>query len=337
MGRWTAAAILFATDRDGNCDLWTVNVSTDVQSPVVQLADDQRDPAVAPTGRSSRTRPAARATPTSGCRPRTGASPTPAHDRRGLRTAARLVAVGARIAFSSTRKNRPEDLDDDRGRRRRERRHRRPAPATSTRRGRTRRRARPTAPRRDPPRHRQRSPAGPHPVKLHGHSHLGFDSAVRQRRTGPLWIRGSRPNRTVKEMRADQLVELQKPASVRRYKNDRSLHYEPHQPHYHWHLQPFERYEPAPRIRLRDARPRPQERLLPRRPLRWCLGPRQGRGPAALPRQLRHGPDTRAARRTGLVDRLHGPLSGALPRSGRPADGRSGRTLRDRPPSNPER
>lgn len=88
----------------------------------------------------------------------------------------------------------------------------------------------------------QRAPTGL--VVVAGESggyRLGFDSAVENLGRGPLHIRGARPAATG-PMRADQLVEL-RGGGVRVTRAVGRLRYEPHTPHFHWHLQPFVRYE----------------------------------------------------------------------------------------------
>ncbi len=241
---WAAdgARVFFATDRDGGFDLWAVNVSTTVQSPVVQLAGDQHDPAAAPNGTqlafstvdSSNTDIWVSAT--------NGSSPVRLTTDAAVDAQPSWSPTSARIAFASIRTgsariwtmaanggdqrvvtaSRAGDF------------HPSWADAATTR----------VLPLPDEtlPDLDQRSPTGLVVIKRHGHFHLGFDSAVDNIGTGPLWIRGSRANRKVKEMRADQLVELRN-GRVRRYKSVGELHFEPHPPHYHWHFQPFERYE----------------------------------------------------------------------------------------------
>jgi hypothetical protein len=70
---------------------------------------------------------------------------------------------------------------------------------------------------------------------------LGFASAVDNVGTGPALVRGYRPPNAA-TMRADQAVALPD-GSLRTYREVGELRYTPHPPHYHWHYQPFERYE----------------------------------------------------------------------------------------------
>ena len=101
---------------------------------------------------------------------------------------------------------------------------------------------------------------------------------------------------------------------------------------------------PAPVPALRAPRPdgqaagaRPEERLLPRRPLRARAG-RRGRLPGPpLPRQLRRLRARDALRRAGNLVRLHRPLSAPLPRPEPGAARPSGRRLRPRAPREPGR
>ncbi|MFN8223020.1 MAG: lysyl oxidase family protein [Gaiellales bacterium] len=86
----------------------------------------------------------------------------------------------------------------------------------------------------------QRPPTDLAILKLGGRWALGFTSSVENRGNGPLVIHGARQP-GAKLMRADQVVEL---ADGRRLLVPRigRLRYEPHPPHFHWHLQPFESY-----------------------------------------------------------------------------------------------
>jgi Lysyl oxidase/WD40-like Beta Propeller Repeat len=88
----------------------------------------------------------------------------------------------------------------------------------------------------------QRAPAGLVVSRVRGRVVLGFASAVDNVGRGPLWIKGYRESRAQPIMRADQLVETAGGA-VRVYRDVGGLRYTPHPPHYHWHFQPFERYE----------------------------------------------------------------------------------------------
>ena len=241
---WTpdGAQIVFATDRDGNWNIYSVNVSTDVQSPVVQTAGDQRDPAVSPNGAQLAYSSRSSGNTDIWVSTIAGASPTRLTTVKATDAQPTWSPSGGRIAFSSNRKNgaRIWTMTPGGGDQKVVKASRKNDfhPSWSNARS-TRLLPLPgeTLPDLD-----QRSPAGLVVVKLHGHWHLGFDSAVDNVGTGPLWIRGTRPNVTVKQMRADQLVEL-KSGKVRRYRKIGSLHYEAHQPHYHWHFEPFERYE----------------------------------------------------------------------------------------------
>jgi TolB protein len=87
----------------------------------------------------------------------------------------------------------------------------------------------------------QRAPSGLLVLRRGSRVLLGFASAVDNVGDGPVRIRGSR-SRVSPTMRADQLVELTG-GGVRAYRDVGVLRYTPHPPHYHWHFQPFERYE----------------------------------------------------------------------------------------------
>lgn len=86
----------------------------------------------------------------------------------------------------------------------------------------------------------QRPPTDLAILKLGGRWALGFTSSVENLGYGPLLIRGTRPGDSPL-MRADQVIEF---ADGRKLTVPRigRLRYEPHPPHYHWHLQPFEAY-----------------------------------------------------------------------------------------------
>jgi dipeptidyl aminopeptidase/acylaminoacyl peptidase len=86
----------------------------------------------------------------------------------------------------------------------------------------------------------QRSPAGLVVTQEGRRFRLGFVSATENRGRGPLVIHGVRvAGRT---MRADQVVEL-RGGSARVWPDVGRLHYEPHNPHHHWHLESFVSYE----------------------------------------------------------------------------------------------
>jgi hypothetical protein len=78
-------------------------------------------------------------------------------------------------------------------------------------------------------------------MRTAGRTRLGFTSAVDNIGDGPIHVRGTRSG-TARTMRADQLIHHADgktsvvPAIGR-------LAYEPHPPHFHWHLEPYEDYE----------------------------------------------------------------------------------------------
>jgi len=86
----------------------------------------------------------------------------------------------------------------------------------------------------------QRAPADITVLALDGAWRLGFSSATENVGDGPLWLRGTRE--TPSELRADQIVSLRGGGTkvVRRVGR---MRYEYHSPHFHWHFQPFVRYE----------------------------------------------------------------------------------------------
>ena len=74
------------------------------------------------------------------------------------------------------------------------------------------------------------------------HPRLVFTSSVENVGFGPLVVEGRRPARSVRIMRADQLVQLRTGGSERVRRVGR-LRYNVNPSHSHWHLQPFEQYE----------------------------------------------------------------------------------------------
>ena len=91
-----------------------------------------------------------------------------------------------------------------------------------------------------------------------------------------------------------------------------------------------------PRLRRHVRRARRQERLLPARPLGACAAPPGDRaGAAEVRRRLRCTAAGGAARRRGVVGRLHRPLPRVLPRAGHRHHGARAGALRPRPPRQP--
>jgi len=86
----------------------------------------------------------------------------------------------------------------------------------------------------------QRPPADLSIVSISGRWALGFTSAVENLGRGPLLIRGMR-RQGAATMRADQVIEFRDGRRLTVPQIGR-LRYEPHPPHFHWHLQPFEAY-----------------------------------------------------------------------------------------------
>ena len=87
----------------------------------------------------------------------------------------------------------------------------------------------------------QRAPAGLLVSRSGSRVRLGFASAVDNVGTGAAVILGTRSPGAA-AMRADQVVALPG-GGRRRYRGVGALRYTPHPPHFHWHYQPFERYE----------------------------------------------------------------------------------------------
>lgn len=86
----------------------------------------------------------------------------------------------------------------------------------------------------------QRAPADIAVLPLDGAWRLGFASATDNIGDGPLWLRGTRA--TPSELRADQIVTL-RGGGRRVVRGVGRMRYEPHTPHFHWHLKGFVRYE----------------------------------------------------------------------------------------------
>ena len=70
---------------------------------------------------------------------------------------------------------------------------------------------------------------------------LGFRSAVRNLGNGPLIVRGARPNRSVPEMKVDQIIE-RVAAPPRVVQDVGRLRYVVSPDHTHWHYLSFDRY-----------------------------------------------------------------------------------------------
>lgn len=86
----------------------------------------------------------------------------------------------------------------------------------------------------------QRAPADIAVLAVDGAWRLGFASATDNVGDGPLWLRGTRETRT--ELRADQIITL-RDGGTRVVRRVGRMRYEYHSPHFHWHFQPFVRYE----------------------------------------------------------------------------------------------
>ncbi|MDH4345097.1 MAG: lysyl oxidase family protein [Thermoleophilia bacterium] len=87
----------------------------------------------------------------------------------------------------------------------------------------------------------QLAPAGLVVVQAQGRFRLGFDSSTVNVGEGPLVIHGFRAGGST-AMRAHQVIERRGGGS-RVVRDIGLLHYERHEPHFHWHLQDFVRYE----------------------------------------------------------------------------------------------
>jgi hypothetical protein len=118
----------------------------------------------------------------------------------------------------------------------------------------------------------QRSPSGLVVTAAGRRFRLGFVSQTQNRGRGPLVIRGVRL--AGHAMRADQVVELYGGAT-RVLPDVGRLHYEPHSPHHHWHLEAFVSYELR---RARDAAVASRDRKTG-----FCLLDRWGRMSARFP------------------------------------------------------
>lgn len=87
----------------------------------------------------------------------------------------------------------------------------------------------------------QRPPTDITVMKIEGRYALGFTSNVESVGEGALVIHGRRAAGE-REMTATQIVETSRGGKIR-FEPVGSLAFEPHAPHFHWHLQQFERYE----------------------------------------------------------------------------------------------
>ena len=80
-------------------------------------------------------------------------------------------------------------------------------------------------------------------------------------------IVGSRPSTSVPQMRASQIINLQD-GETRTIPGVGALHFQVSEDHQHWHLNRFMTYELRDRDDVPDSRPRSEDRVLSRRPLR---------------------------------------------------------------------
>jgi hypothetical protein len=88
----------------------------------------------------------------------------------------------------------------------------------------------------------QRAPSGLTVSATAGRFLLGFASATDNVGRGPVWIRGRRPNRAARTMRADQLVRLRR-GGTRLVRGVGLIRYTWSATHTHWHLMRFMHYE----------------------------------------------------------------------------------------------
>ena len=149
----------------------------------------------------------------------------------------------------------------------------------------------------------QQAPSGILVLRMGTRMKLGFTSAVDNVGDGPIHIRGTRLG-AARTMRADQLIH-RRDGTFRVVSEIGRLAYEPHPPHFHWHLEPYESYELRRSVRQRTRRSRPQERVLPARP----LGTRSAaaghrRRAAEVRRQLRGAATGGTTGRRGVVGRV---------------------------------
>ena len=87
----------------------------------------------------------------------------------------------------------------------------------------------------------QQAPSGIIVMHTAQQTKLGFTSAVDNIGDGPIHIRGTRSG-SARIMRADQLIHHRNGTMTVVSRVGR-LAYEPHPPHFHWHLEPYESYE----------------------------------------------------------------------------------------------
>jgi len=88
----------------------------------------------------------------------------------------------------------------------------------------------------------QRAPTQVQVLLVDGAWRVGFGSTTDNVGDGPLWIRGTRGAGPAPTMRADQLIEL-RGGGTRVARGVGRMRFEYHAPHFHWHFQPFVRYE----------------------------------------------------------------------------------------------
>ena len=174
---------------------------------------------------------------------------------------------------------------------------------------RARRRSRP-APRELLPDLDQQAPADLVVIARDGGFFLGFTSAVDNLGAGPLRISGWRPPGKAGDARRPDDRAAARRNARRPRRGHAALPVASAPPPLA--LPGVRELRAAPRRRPRDRRPRPQERLLPDRPLRPHVRARPACRAAALPRQLRRRP----ARRSSASSRDRRPAtSTGIPRS----------------------
>ncbi len=230
--------ILFSSDLDGTYDLWTVDLGNGVLEPVVRLRGDERRPRLSPDGRTIAFSESA----AGGVDVYTAALDGSALRRRttapGFEGQPTWSPDGTAIAYTTAQGIWTMRRD---GSEKRMLASARSGDAEPTWASAAVTRLLPLADELLPDLD-QRAPTGFAVVHQGARFLLGFDSAVDNLGAGPLWIRGSRPSRSVPTMTAQQLVRL-RGGGVRTYQGVGGLRYESHPPHHHWHFQPFERYE----------------------------------------------------------------------------------------------
>lgn len=246
----TGRRLVFASDRGGSPGLWLVSVSTGAIEPLVSTQAEVHAPAWSPSGRTiaydmggdlwqADVATGIAALLVGGTASDTHVSWSPAGDRLAFARSSFGLRSIQTAAANGTGARRLESSEGER------------EPVWAT-----------VAASLAPPAGAllpdldQRPPSDLTILRIDGRWALGFTSVVENLGDGALVIRGNRNPREA-TMQADQVIEFRDGRRLTAPRVGR-LRFEPHPPHYHWHLQPFESYElrrvSQPELIVRDRK-----------------------------------------------------------------------------------